>query len=122
MYGETSSGLFIGGMKPDEYRTNETRQIIVGTYSLAHEGLDIPALDTIILATPKSNIVQAVGRILRETTGKQHHPLVIDVVDRWGPIQYQYRKRERYYTETGFTFDSPVDVTSTNSVQFIEED
>jgi hypothetical protein len=120
LYGEASSGLFIGGMKADEYRINERRRIIVGTYSLAHEGLDIPALDTIVLATPKSNVVQAVGRILRETKGKQNHPLVIDIVDRWGPIHHQFRKRKQYYTETGFSLKTPQETR--NTLQFIKDD
>lgn len=90
-------------MKADELAESETKSLIIGTFTLAHEGLDIPALDTLILATPKSDIVQAVGRILRETPGKTNHPLVMDVVDRWGPFQGQYYKRQKYYKSTGFT-------------------
>ena len=97
-------GLYMGGMKPDQLKQSETKDIIVGTFSLAHEGLDIPALDCIVLATPKSSIVQAVGRILRETLGKQFDPLVVDIVDFWGPFSNQYKKRKAYYTATGFTF------------------
>jgi superfamily II DNA or RNA helicase len=100
-------------------KQNERKQIIIGTYSLAHEGLDIPSLDTIILATPKSNIIQAVGRILRETTGKLNEPYVIDVVDHWGPIQYQFRKRKKYYVDTGFTFQNPI--SDVNPLIFIKE-
>ena len=33
---------------------------------MASEGMDIPKLNTIILSSPKSDIVQAVGRILRQ--------------------------------------------------------
>ena len=98
------TGLYMGGMKLEQLKESETKSIIVGTYSLAHEGLDIPALDCIFLATPKSNIIQAVGRILRETQGKQYDPLVIDIVDLWGPFNNQYKKRKAYYTATGFTF------------------
>lgn len=102
------TGLYMGGMKADQLKESETKAIIVGTYSLAHEGLDIPALDCIFLATPKSNIIQAVGRILRETQGKQNEPLVIDLVDLWGPFNNQYKKRKAYYTATGFTLlDAP---------------
>jgi len=103
--GEERIGLYMGGMKQDELKNSESKSIIIGTFSLAHEGLDIPALDSILLATPKSNIIQAVGRILRETTGKQFNPFIIDIVDMWGPFVYQFKKRKSYYIDTGFTIN-----------------
>lgn len=97
-----SHGLYIGGMKPDELKRSEECSVIFATFSLAYEGLDIPALDTLILASPKSDIVQSVGRILRETKGKQNDPCVIDIIDQWGPFRYQFFKRAKYYKATGF--------------------
>ena len=41
------------------------------------EGMDVPALNTVILASPKSDVQQSVGRILRRTD----HPVVPTVVD-----------------------------------------
>lgn len=99
---DVSVGLYIGGMKQDDLKRSEECSIIFGTFSLAHEGLDIPILDTLILATPKSDIVQSVGRILRETSGKKNDPCVVDIVDQWGPFKYQYFKRLKYYKATGF--------------------
>jgi len=98
-----SSGLYIGGMKPEELKESEQTDVIFATYSLAHEGLDIPTLDTLIMASPKSDIVQSVGRILRETIGKSNTPLVLDIVDIWGPFQYQFYKRCKYYKSAGFS-------------------
>lgn len=97
-------GLYIGGMKPNELKASEECDVILATYSLAHEGLDIPALDTLIMASPKSDIVQSVGRILRETLGKQNTPYVADIVDAWGPFEYQYFKRCKYYKSAGFSY------------------
>jgi superfamily II DNA or RNA helicase len=118
-HGDACCGLYMGGMNNEELKCNEKKQLIIGTYSLAHEGLDIPSLDTIILATPKSNIVQAVGRILRETTGKLNDPYVVDFIDHWGPIQYQYRKRKKYYLDTGFTIQNTI--SDGQSFSFIKE-
>ena len=98
-----NAGLYIGGMKAEELYQSEQKTIIIGTYALAHEGLDIPTLDCVVLATPKSNINQAVGRILRETPGKRFDPLIVDLMDIWGPFISQYQQRKRYYVETGFT-------------------
>lgn len=104
MSGDFTKGLYIGGMKPDELKLSEECDVIFATYSLAHEGLDIPALDTLIMASPKSDIVQSVGRILRETVGKVNTPFIVDIVDAWGPFQYQYFKRTKYYKSAGFSF------------------
>ena len=52
-------------MKPAELKAQE-KDIILGTYSMASEGMDIPKLNTIFLASPKSDVVQSVGRILRK--------------------------------------------------------
>jgi predicted helicase len=99
---EKKVGLYLGGMKEFELKASEECDIIIGTYSLAHEGLDIPKLDTLILSTPKSDIVQSVGRILRETKTKKNDPIVIDIVDMWGIFEYQYYKRQKFYRKTGF--------------------
>ena len=57
--------------------------VIVATYSLAKEGLDVPYLDTLHLATPQKNAStteQSVGRIERNFEGKQK-PICYDYVD-----------------------------------------
>lgn len=75
-------GQYVGGMKPAELRDSQEKDIILGTYSMASEGMDIPKLNTIVLASPKSDVVQSVGRILREKANvRKFHPLVIDFID-----------------------------------------
>ena len=104
-------------MKPVLLKENESCDVIIGTYSLAHEGLDIPALDTLLMATPKVDIIQSVGRILRETQGKQNDPLVIDIVDSWGCFMSQFNKRRKYYKETGFFIMNDTEVKKVNRVE-----
>jgi len=53
--------------------------IILTTYKLAGEGLDLPGLEILILATPRANVTQPVGRLLRG--GDKKPPLVVDIVD-----------------------------------------
>ena len=75
-------GQYVGGMKPAELRDSQEKDIILGTYSMASEGMDIPKLNTIVLASPKSDVVQSVGRILREKADvRKFHPLIIDFLD-----------------------------------------
>ena len=75
-------GQYVGGMKPSELRDSQEKDIILGTYSMASEGMDIPKLNTIVLASPKSDVVQSVGRILREKADvRKFHPLIIDFSD-----------------------------------------
>lgn len=54
-------------------------EILLATYSKASEGLDVKQLDTLILATPKSNIEQSCGRIMREENNKER--LIYDILD-----------------------------------------
>jgi superfamily II DNA or RNA helicase len=89
-----SVGYYVGGMKEKDLKISETKQIIIATYSMAAEGLDIKTLTTLVLATPKTDIIQAVGRILRV---KQEQPVVIDIVDNHEIFQRQYQKRKTFY-------------------------
>jgi predicted helicase len=77
--------------------------VIVATYSMAQEGLDIPVLDTLIMTTPHSDVTQAVGRIMRETPGKVNAPLIIDIVDRWSVFNSMFKKRCVIYKTAGFS-------------------
>lgn len=103
-FGE-EAGLYIGGMTQKALDESAEKRIIVGTYSQAHEGLDIPSLDTLVMASPKSDIVQSVGRIMRETNGKTNHPHIYDIRDRWSVITGMIYKRNKVYKEKGFEID-----------------
>ena len=94
-YSIASVGYYVGGMKQRDLDISETKQILLGTYSMSSEGMDIPDLDSLILASPKSNIIQSVGRILR----KEHtsNPILYDIVDLFSKFPNQYVKRRAYY-------------------------
>ena len=87
-------------MKETALEKSATKPLIYGTYAMASEGMNIPALDTLILASPKSDIVQSCGRILRtRPEDRINVPLVIDVVDRFPSLERQYNKRKEFYKE-----------------------
>ena len=93
-------GYYVGGMKEPDLKKSETCQIIIATYAMASEALDIKTLTTLVLATPKTDIVQAVGRILRV---KHERPLVIDIVDSHEVFLSQWQKRRKYYLSNKYT-------------------
>jgi superfamily II DNA or RNA helicase len=65
------------------------------------QGLDIPRLDTLVLASPKTGVEQAVGRILRPGGDKQA-PLVVDVVDDFSAFANMAKARSRFYRKHGY--------------------
>jgi len=93
-------GYYVGGMKEEELKKSETKKVIVATYSMAAEGLDIKTLSTLILATPKTDVVQAVGRILRI---KHERPLIIDIVDTHDMFKKQWYKRRAFYLKCKYS-------------------
>jgi hypothetical protein len=94
-----SVGYYIGGMKESELKKSESKTIILATFSMAAEALDIKSLTSLLLASPKSDIVQAVGRILRE---KHSNPLVIDIIDGHEVFQNQFKKRRAFYNQKNY--------------------
>ena len=105
-YNKDTAGLYVGGMKPHELRISQDCDIILGTFSMASEGMDIPKLNTIILASPKSDVVQSVGRILREKADvRKFHPLVIDIKDIHPNLivfEKQFDKRLVFYRKNNY--------------------
>ena len=91
----TTVGYYVGGMKQKDLDKSEKANVILGTFPMSSEGLDIPTLDSIIFATPKSSIEQSIGRITR----KKHEqlPIAYDIVDNFSLFPRQYIKRERVY-------------------------
>lgn len=89
-------GFMVGGIKPADIEAVSARRVIMATYAYCSEGLDIPSLDTCVFATPRSDIVQCCGRILRYHPSKEV-PRVIDFVDDNVVFQGQAMKRKKYY-------------------------
>lgn len=92
-------GYYVGGMKEQALKESENKQVIIATYSMASEGLDIKTLTTLIMATPKTDIQQSVGRILRE---KHNQPIVVDIIDSHEPFKNQWKKRRTFYMKENY--------------------
>lgn len=106
-------GYYIGGMKKKDLADSEIKQVIVATYAMAAEGLDIKSLTTLMLVTPRTDITQAVGRILRV---KRERPLVIDIVDTHDVFNRQFKKRAAFYKKNNYT------IMTTDSNRYIKDE
>lgn len=93
---EIETGHYVGGMKKSALDVSATKQVILSTYPMAREGLDIKSLNVLILATPVTDVEQACGRILRGVTFDVQ-PIVMDWLDIFAPFIGNARKRETYY-------------------------
>lgn len=86
----------------EDMRSGKKRYLFA-TYKLAKEGLDIPRLDRLYLATPQKDyaiIVQSVGRIQRTFEGKTD-PICYDYVDSIEYLARAYKKRCSHYRKCG---------------------
>lgn len=117
MSGE-SIGLFRGGMR-DDVRDGELRKrIVLCTYGMANEGVDKKDADTLILATPKARVEQAVGRIQRPCDTKKA-PLVLDLADDFSVFRGLRFKRYKLYEENHYEVQTvPEDMDPTSQMWF----
>lgn len=100
---EVKCAMVYGSLSKDKREDifNEMREgninVLLATYQLAKEGLDIPILDKLHLATPNKNkaiVKQSAGRIERNIEGKEN-PIIYDYVDvRIGYCLAMYKKRK----------------------------
>lgn len=89
---------YYGGMKPEQLKAAEDKTVIASTWTMASEGLDLRNLNTLVLASPKTDVVQASGRILRDKPEERlYTPLIIDIVDKFSIFVNQAKKRAAYY-------------------------
>lgn len=98
-----SVGYYVGGMKEAQLKESESKDVILATFSMACEGMDIPVLNTLILASPISAIEQPIGRVQRQKPHERTHvPLVIDIWDQFSLFNRQGTKRLAFYKKQGY--------------------
>ena len=105
-----SFGFYVGGMKQKDLDESEKKQIILATYSMAAEALDIKTLSVLVMATSKVDIEQSVGRILRTKNKKK---IIVDILDTHRLFQNQWNKRKNYYKKCKYL------IKTTDSFKYI---
>jgi superfamily II DNA or RNA helicase len=104
---EIKTSFYIGGMKEYELRSSAEADIIFATYSMAEEGLDIDSLNTLLLATPKKDIIQSIGRIMRKPIKDGDiKPLIVDIKDNFSMFKSWATKRKAYYEQKKYQVES----------------
>jgi superfamily II DNA or RNA helicase len=93
--------FYVGGLKKAEKVEAAKRKFLLATYNFMGEGTDVPTLDAAILGTPRSDVRQIVGRVIRSLDGKKT-PIVIDLLDDDSSVFEAYAgKRMRFYSSVG---------------------
>ena len=81
-----------------------SKKILIATYSMCKEGFDVASLNTLVMATPRPDIDQIVGRILRTEKSKRTvHPLIVDIVD--STFRRQFQARLKLYKDRNYVVE-----------------
>ena len=124
-----STGFYVGGMKEEQLKESESKKIILATLSMVSEGFDVPALNTLVLASPVSSIEQPSGRIQRQKPSERTHiPYTIDVWDTFSIFIGQGKRRLEFYKKQGYKVhgvcddDDDEDKKEKKPVEFIADE
>ena len=101
--GYDNIGYYVGGMKQSDLDQSQEKRFILGTYNMVSEGFDLPKLNTLVLASPKGDVEQSIGRIQRQLKEDRNNvPLVLDIVDELSLFINQGNKRKAFYKKKGY--------------------
>jgi superfamily II DNA or RNA helicase len=131
-------GYYVGGMKEAvREAAGREAQVLLASYAMASEAMNIKSLNAVVLASPRKKVEQSVGRILRERPQERKlAPLILDVLDSHGVYMGQWRKRRAFYKACGYkiqiqnyksneTSDDTSDIeepTKKAELDFVEDD
>tara|TARA_Y100000310_G_scaffold206421_1_gene206836 strand:- start:437 stop:1900 length:1464 start_codon:yes stop_codon:yes gene_type:complete len=107
----------VGSRSEAQLKRAEGANLILATKQMVEEGLDVPAIDVLVLATPMSDVEQTVGRVRRHckpnkskcpkmcpwrahTCKEKPHPIVVDVHDLHIPqTMRKVKRRNQFYDQ-----------------------
>lgn len=115
--------LYIGSCN-DEERNDaiNNAQVLFASYSLASEGLDIPRLNTVILASPQKDIKQSIGRIMRKIHDDNSNPLIIDINDTINPFKKYANQKIKLYNQSNYKYEI-IDINEDlDNLDFLNQD
>jgi superfamily II DNA or RNA helicase len=95
---------YVGGMKEAVREEGAAvARILLASYAMASEAMNIKTLNAVILASPRKSVEQSTGRILRVRPDQRKvPPVIVDIVDEHSMYQSQWRKRLTYYRKCAY--------------------
>jgi superfamily II DNA or RNA helicase len=99
-------GFYIGQATADKHKAKLSldeaakKRVVLATYGMTKEGTDKPWWDTLVLATPKGDAEQAIGRVTRYKKDKKQ-PVILDLLDSSKLHRNFYLKRLELYYRLG---------------------
>jgi superfamily II DNA or RNA helicase len=90
-------GYYVGGMSKQQLEVTKKARLVLATYKMVDTGTNVPHWDSCVFCTPRSDIRQSLGRILRHVDGKSQ-PVALDLVD-WDKIfqNFHLSRMKQYY-------------------------
>ena len=111
LHKNVSNSIYINGKTPKKQREKQIEEFrngehpcLFATYSLVAEGLDIPILENLVMASPVKDdrlVIQAIGRCQRPSENKKIAN-VYDLVDDVSILDKFTRKRKSVYKKEGW--------------------
>jgi superfamily II DNA or RNA helicase len=93
--------FYVGGLTSAQREKAKEKRVLFATYQMTAEATDIPDVDTLVMGTPKSDVEQIVGRVIRYLPDKKE-PLVFDIRDDSSPVFRGYGEaRDKFYRSKG---------------------
>lgn len=100
-------GYYVGGIKEAEREYVKRQRIVLATYQMCSMATDAPWWDTAILGTPRADVAQIVGRVIREYEGKINWneegtkpgkcPIIMDLIDDDCNLFKQYADKRAFW-------------------------
>lgn len=94
-------GLYIGQMSQKRLEESKSKAIVVASYGLASEALDLQGVGGLVMVTPWGSTEQVVGRLREDKQASQRY--VVDIIDPYSIFEAMSWKRNRIYKELGYT-------------------
>lgn len=93
-------GYYVGGMSKIERGISSKKKVVLATYKMCSTGTNVPHWDTLVMATPRANIKQIIGRVMRFVEAKKQ-PVILDLVDGNSIFKNFFQSRLKQYYSVG---------------------
>jgi len=98
---DTNVTLLVGGLKPAQLDAAMIGDVIFCTYAFGRDAMNLPHIDTLLLATPPGKVLQPIGRLRDKGAAGRQSLLCVDPYEDVGYAARKAARREQTYLELG---------------------